>query len=372
MLVSKERKLRKSRRFILPVVISILMRILMFSWIQLSINLRPDLFSIRFWWETFTIWDGGWYNLIARYWYKDIPTSSVLPVQQVFAFLPGFPMVIRFFGLLIGNFTISHVVIASIFGVAWIPLFQLVTEQYLGEEGAFSSTLLTSLFPIIFLFTSVGYSEGFFLTLAISSWFFYLKNKHLLASFLAAGASLTRSLGVILIIPMLIANVINRKFRESLLYGLPVLAEIGWSYYGYMKTGNFVAIFYAQRFWHNRQFLSQYVLPTIFQTNPPYSFNLPPNEAIVGLVFCILSMFLLLVLKIYEIDWRLSVYASLNLLVIILCGNIQSCARYLSFIFPIWFLFKTKNKLLLVPMISVMGFFDLLFGYLFARWAFLG
>ena len=369
---SRERKLRRIRRFVLPVVISIVMKILMFSWIQRSINLRPDLFSISFWWETFTIWDGGWYNLIARHWYQNIPTSSALPIQQVFAFLPGFPTAIRLFGLLIGNFVISQVVIASIFGVAWIPLFQLVAEQYLGEEEAFSATLMISFFPIVFLFTSFGYSEGLFLTLTLSSWFFYLKDRHLLASVLVAGASLTRPLGIILIIPMLIANCLNGKFRKSLLYGLPVLAEVGWSYYGYVKTGNFFAIFYAQRYWHNRQFLSQYVFPTLFQMNPPHSFNLSPNEAFVGLVFCLLSIFILLVLKIYEIDWRLSVYASINVLVIVLCGNIQSYARYLSFIFPIWLLFKTKKSLTLIPIISIMGFFDLFLGYLFARWAFLG
>jgi len=372
LLTSNESKLGRVRRFILPVVISIMMRILTFSWIQRSINLRPDLFSIRFWWETFTIWDGGWYNLIARHGYQNIPTSSELPVQQVFAFLPGFPMVIRFFGLLSGDFTISQVVIASIFVVAWIPLFQLVAEQYLGEEEAFSATIITAFFPTVFLFTSVGYSEGLFLILAISSWFFYLKDRHFLASILVAGASLTRSLGIILIIPMVIANSLNRKFRESLLYGFPLIAQIGWSYYGYMKTGNFFALFYAQRYWYNRQLLTQYMLPTLFQTKPPFSFNLPPNEAFVGLVFCLLSIFILLVLKIYEIDWRLSVYASINLLVIVLCGNIQSYARYLSFIFPIWFLFKTKKMLLLIPVISIMGFFDLFLGYLFARWAFLG
>lgn len=105
-----------------------MMKILMFSWIQLSINQRPDLFSFKFWWETFTIWDGGWYNLIARDWYQNIPTSSPIPV--VFAFLPGFPIVIRFFGLLIGNFTTSQVILASVFGIVWIPLFQLVAEQY--------------------------------------------------------------------------------------------------------------------------------------------------------------------------------------------------------------------------------------------------
>lgn len=242
----------------------------------------------------------------------------------------------------------------------------------LSQEEAFSATLLTSLFPTVFLFTSVGYSEGFFLTLALSSWFLHLKNRHFLASLLVAGASLTRSLGIILIVPMIMVNIINRQFRKSLLYGFPIFSEIAWFYYGYMKTGNFFVIFEAQMYWHNRQFLSQYVIPTLFQMNPPFPFNLPPNEAFVGLVFCLLSIFILLVLKIYEIDWRLSIYSTINLLVIVLCGNIHSYARYLSFIFPLWFLFQMKKNWLLIPIIFTLGFCNLAFGYLFARWVFVG
>jgi len=365
-------QLKNAKRFVIPVVIAVMLKIFMFSWIQWSINQRPELFSYNFWWETFTIWDGGWYNLIAQNWYQAIPASPPIPVEQTFAFFPAFPAVIRSLGFLIGNFTASQVIIASIFGVMWIPIFQLVAEQYLNQEEAFSATLIAALFPTVFLFSSVGYSEGLFLTLALSSWFLYLKEKHLFASIAVAGASLTRSVGIILVVPMFLESIIRKRFREALLYMLAGLAQVAWFCYGWLKTGNFLVVFEAQKYWSNRKFLSQYVLPTLFQTSSPFSFNLPVNEAFAGFVICLLAIFVLLIAKVSRLDWKLAVYSLLALFVTVLFGNIQSYPRYLSFIFPVWLTFRVEKNWWLILVLFMLGFGDLFFGYLFARWAFLG
>jgi hypothetical protein len=361
-----------AKRFIIPVVIVAIVKILVFSWIQLSINWRPDNFSFKFWWETFTIWDGGWYNLIAQYGYETIPLASPLPMEQTFAFQPLFPAAIRGLGLLIGDFTVAQVILNSIFGVIWIPLFQLVAEQYLDSDRAFSVTVIASLFPTVFVFTSVGYSEGLFLTLVLSAYYLHLKKRHLYASLLVAAVSLTRLLGILLIVPMILDSVRNRRFREALLYTLPVLAVGSWFYYGYLKTGNFFVVLEAQKYWGNRIFPTQYVLPTLSQTNPPFPFNLPFTEAFVGLAICFSAMFFLLILKIRELDWKLAIYSTLTFFIVVCIGHILSYPRYFSFIFPLWFLFRTKKNLWLIPIISVLAFTDLISMYLFARWVFLG
>lgn len=168
-------QLRRAKRFLIPIAIVVIVKILVFSWIQLSINWRPDNFPFKFWWDTFTIWDGGWYNLIAQYGYETIPLASPLPMEQTFAFQPLFPAALRGLGLVIGNFNVAQVVLSSIFGILWIPLFQLVAEQYFDSGQAFSVTLTASLFPTVFLFTSVGYNEGLFLTLVLASYYLHLK-----------------------------------------------------------------------------------------------------------------------------------------------------------------------------------------------------
>jgi len=150
------------------------------------------------------------------------------------------------------------------------------------------------------------------------------------------------------------------------------LAQVAWFCYGWLKTGNFLVVFEAQKYWSNRKFLSQYVLPTLFQTSPPFSFNLPVNEAFAGFVICLLAIFVLLIAKVSRLDWKLAVYSLLALFVTVLFGNIQSYPRYLSFIFPVWLTFRVEKNWWLILVLFMLGFGDLFFGYLFARWAFLG
>ena len=178
--------------------------------------------------------------------------------------------------------------------------------------------------------------------------------------------------GIILIVPMIIESIHNKKFREVVIYSLPVLAIFAWFYYGYLKTANFFVVFEAQKYWLNRVFTNQYVFPTFFQTSPPYSFNLPFTEAFVGLVICLSSIFFLITVKIRELDWKLAIYSILTFLTLVWYGNILSYPRYFSFIFPVWFLFRMKKNLWLIPIIYLLVFTDLISMYLFAWWVFLG
>ncbi len=367
------RKSRIPQRLAIPLLIAAIVKSAVYCWIQLSVNSRPDLFSFESWWEVITIWDGGWYNLIATYWYGGIPPQLAIPTNQTFAFFPGFPTIIRSVGLAAGNFVLAQVGLAIVFGLLWIPLFQVVAEQYLSQKDALSSTLTAALFPTVLLFTSVGYSEGFFLTLILASWLFYLRKKPVWATIFATAASLTRVVGVIIIIPMILEKGLEKKFREAFVFMLPVLAQMAWFFYGYMKTGDYFVVFKAQEYWENRMFISQYVLPALFQRDPPYPvFNLPYTEAFVGLVICLFGVFLLLVGKVFEVDWKLGVYSALTWLIIVVYGSTLSYPRFLSFIFPCWLLFHVKRRWMLVLTAVILGLCNVFFVYLFARWVFLG
>ena len=91
-----------------------------------------------------------------------------------------------------------------------------------------------------------------------------------------------------------------------------------------------------------------------------------------GLALCLLAIFILFAAKVYEIDWKLGAYFTLTLIFIIYSGSIISYPRFLSFIFPLWFLFRMKRDWRLIPTSLTLGFLNLITGYLFARWAFLG
>ncbi|MCW4034238.1 MAG: hypothetical protein NWF03_02610 [Candidatus Bathyarchaeota archaeon] len=361
-----------NKRFIIPILVVAILRLAIFTWIQLSINWRPDLFPFSSWSNTYTIWDGGWYNLISENWYNDIQTEYLLPVDQVFAFSPLFPALIRALGLLIGDFVTSQVILSSIFGIIWIPLFQAVAEQYLDTDHAFSATLIAAMFPIVFLFTSVGYAEGLFLTLTLSAIYLHLKKRYLYASIFLTAVTMTKIFGILLVVPLLLDNLLKKRFRDALLYLLPVLAQLSWFYYAYLRTGNFFAVLDAQTYWLNNTFIGQYVLPTLFQTEPNISLSLPFSEAYIGLVICLFGAFCLLTLKVRELDWKLALYSFLTFLVTICNGNVVSYPRYFSFIFPVWLLFATKKDRWLILTVTILAFADLISMYLFARWVFLG
>jgi Gpi18-like mannosyltransferase len=367
------RNIRIPQRLAIPLLVAAIVKISVYCWIQLSVNSRPDLFSFESWWEIFTIWDGGWYNLIATYWYGGIPQQIAIPAEQTFAFFPGFPTIIRGVGLAAGNFVLAQVGLAIVFGLLWIPLFQVVAEQYLSQKDALSSTVIAALFPTVFLFTSVGYSEGFFLTLILASWLFYLRKKPFWATIFATAAALTRVVGIIIIIPMILEKGLEKKYREAFVFLLPVLTQMAWFCYGYVKTGDFFVVFQAQEYWENRMFISQYVLPALFQSSPPYPvFNLPYTESFMGLVICLFGVFLLLVGKVFEVDWKLGVYSALTWTIIVLYGSILSYPRFLSFIFPCWLFIQAKRRWILVLIAAILGLCNVFFVYLFARWVFLG
>jgi len=173
-------------------------------------------------------------------------------------------------------------------------------------------------------------------------------------------------------VPLFLDNIFKKRFREAALYLLPVLAQLSWFYYAYLRTGNFFAILDAQTYWLNNNFIGQYVLPTLFQTDPNISFSLPFSEAYIGLVICLFGVFCLLTIKVREIDWKLGLYSILTFLVIICNGNVVSYSRYFSFVFPIWLLFKAKKDRWLILIVAVLAFSNLIAMYLFARWLFLG
>ena len=356
-------------RFFLPIAIVAVIKLFSFAWVQQAMIQNPENFADHQWWQIFGRWDAGWYNIIARNWYE---TTAEASVSMLFAFPPAYPTVIRVLGIIIGNFTASQVSISLFFGFLWIPLFQLVAEQYFSKRESFLTTVIAALFPSVFLFTSVGYSEGLFITLILLSWLLYLKGRKGQSALAAAGASLTRFIGIILILPMLIESFRRRDAKSAVLYTAPTLiAQIGWAFYGFLKTDSVFAFFEAHGNWINKLFLNQYVAPTLLQSEPTFPFNVPYPEAVAAFEIAFVAIFILIIIKIHDIDWRLLVYSSFSFLFIVLTGNIGDYVRYLSFLFPVWFIFRSKSLRLLIPIVGLLGFCDLLYMYLFARWVFL-
>jgi hypothetical protein len=169
--------------------------------------------SLNFW----AHWDGAWYSEIATEGYAErAPTST--------AFFPLYPMLMRL-GIVLGDEPALWGVLISLLATL-ISLFFLyrIAENLYGTRAARAATLALAFFPTAFFLNAV-YTEALFLALSAGAfWAARVHHNLLLAGLLGALAAATRSLGLILLVPLLFEWL--RYRREIGLKGLAGIALI--------------------------------------------------------------------------------------------------------------------------------------------------
>lgn len=173
--------------------------------------------------EPWLRWDAAWYLLIAKDGYSAF--------GRELAFLPGYPMVTRLLGKLLGG----QYLLASLI-VSWSAVFGiclLLEERFYRQ--AHPKTAVRGIRNLLFFPTAIfffaGYTESLFLLLVLLAWRFAEKGNWLLAGILGGLATLTRFQGVLLILPFGLMWLRNwREHRvQALLAFFPIpLAYFGW------------------------------------------------------------------------------------------------------------------------------------------------
>jgi hypothetical protein len=329
--------LKKNIRFVYPVLIVVLVKLLSSMFLYYSLNLGStdigwlgaygqNLPPSSRWPFLYIGWDSGWYLGNVYYGYNSL---------QRYAFFPGYPISIYLFNLVIRDLFASLVLSSIIFGVAWIPFFQAIAEHYMTREAASRTTLLTAFFPYVFLFTTVAYSESLFLFATVASWYFYLNREKFKTSLLAAVATITRMVGIIIVLPMFL-DMLSQRERKRLLYFLvPTMALFSWLAYCFINTGDWLASITAQdKYWN------MYTFPRwlIYFVSTRRMIDAPSEIA--GVILIILTCILIYCGR--GVDWRLTIYSVASFLVILYFAAMWSITRYLSFIFPIWIFLGTR------------------------------
>jgi hypothetical protein len=165
-------------------------------------------------------WDSEFYLSIALQGYDD-PTIRVISAQPNaqppfdraisinYAFFPIYPHLIRTVAIPITKLGLSAIAAATLGGVlisivgalvGMLALYDLARTE-LGDAGGFRAVFYLITFPTSFFLAQV-YTEGLFIGLAWSCFALLQRKKLIWASVLAAIAALTRSVGVILFIPL--------------------------------------------------------------------------------------------------------------------------------------------------------------------------
>jgi len=133
-------------------------------------------------------------------------------------FLPFYPAVVSAVNILFNDLVFSAYLVSDIcFGIACCFIYELAFP-YIGQKAAKHSVILLMLFPVSFFFGG-AFTESMFLMLCAI--FFYLldRNKYLGAACAGFFAALTRNVGFLLAVPLIIKLFYDIRPFESKKYG---------------------------------------------------------------------------------------------------------------------------------------------------------
>ena len=265
-------------------------------------------------WERF---DTLWYLQIAAHGY-DRPESVV--------FFPLYPGLIRllsaFLPPIAGALLISS---AASFFLFW-GLQELLLEN-VSESLAEQAVLFCAVWPASFIFFA-GYPES--LLFALMVWSLYMARENRWAVAIACGiaAALTKALGVIVAVPLLILALRQKKMKGLATLAIPLAAAgfLAWL----RSTGHPTLNFAYEKYWHTLPSAPWRTLWVAIRT----SLNSPNPVLILNLVFPIAVSILVAISRVRVEYVMFAVVAML----MAFCKNttppLQSMVRYLLIVFP--------------------------------------
>src|SRR5437763_8587494 len=233
---------------VLPVYILLHLAFLILTYLSALFiigNFSPRTLRISTLWLAWFRWDSGHFTAIA---------SNGYDAAWRTAFFPLFPLLERGVAFLTHDPFIAGLIIANLAGLAMlVVLYRLVIEDF--DAGRAQRTVLyLSVFPTAFFFAA-AYNESLFLCLTLFS-FYYMRQGHWwLAGLFGFLASLTRSVGIFLLLPFFYEyfrqhNFKLRALRFDVLGSIGIPAGLGvFALYCYLRFHDPLAFSHAQGSW---------------------------------------------------------------------------------------------------------------------------
>ena len=175
-------------------------------------------------------------------------------VQLVF--LPGYPIAVRLTALLLGDYVVSGMLVSILsFSGALCVIYRLVLLDH-DEAAALHTVSILCLTPGAFFFAA-PMSESLFLLLSAACLYGARKSRWLLAGLFGALASFTRSLGLLLFVPLFLeigAELLHgrkRAWRGLAALGLIPLGFAAYCGVNYLVAGDpFRFLYYQRTHWY--------------------------------------------------------------------------------------------------------------------------
>jgi hypothetical protein len=212
---------------------------------------------------------GGWHNMFTAWerwdalWFLRIADKGYAAADGSAAFFPLYPVLVRAVSTVIGGHPLAAAMIVSnaSFFVALVLVYLMTLEEW-DRTVARRTVLYISIFPTAFFFLA-PYSESLFLALSVGCLLAARRGNWVVAAVLGALAAATRSMGILLILPLLAMAVTSwRAATEpkigALVTRLAATFSVGAGTFAYLlfwelKDGEFWAPLTSQGGW-SREF----------------------------------------------------------------------------------------------------------------------
>ena len=289
--------------------------------------------------QSFRNWDGGHFTGIAESGYKE---------KFQYAFFPLYPLLIRFFGGILGNYFLAAIAISilSTF-LAMQFLYRLIILDF--EKKIAQKTIFAMLFfPASFFFLT-AYSEALFFFLTVAAFYFLKKRNLLIVTIFAIFAGATRFAGVSLAIALIVYVQATVGFNRKNWF--VIFAPMGfllYCFYLFYHTGDPFFFIAAENHWQRN-----IAFPGLSFWDGIKSITLRGITAanftiLLDLIFATFGLGLALrTLRFLPVEY--SIYTLLSVLVPIFTSTLTSIPRFLLPIFPIFIMIALiKNNLIQV------------------------
>ena len=208
--------------------------------------------------ESFDFWkctDSAHYIDIARDWYLSSGDYDRL-VQLVF--FPGYPVIMRLFNVVIGNYLYSGMIVSGIcFALSGCVIYRLLRLDH-SHSDSIRMIKLLCIMPGAFFFAA-PMSESLFLLLTAAALYLARTRRPILGGLCGAYATFTRSLGLLLIVPLLwelVHDAVQRRRVDARQVVGALLVPLGFAAYCYINwrvAGNpFQFLIYQREHWNQR------------------------------------------------------------------------------------------------------------------------
>jgi hypothetical protein len=329
--------------------------------------------------EIFAAWDSGWYFDIARRGYYFNPDG-----QSSIAFFPLYPMLMRVVAAPFGGseraIWIAGIVISMAAFVAALLVLHTFSMRLLGNREAARRTILyIAVFPFSLFFTRV-YTESLFFLLTVVAIASAYDRRWWRAGLAGGLAALTRSNGILVILPLLYFAVQDRPRVRVLVSRLTALTVVPlglavYCAYVYTLTGNPLAWLDAQQSWYYsvgdmpwRRLLS---LVSTIEHRGLYDYFFTSAQAPYQLIhgFVALAVLALTPSIFSRLGVALGVYTLVSLMVPLSGSDLQGIGRYMSVVFPIFMLLGSfQSPRVHEAILVTFSLFLALFLSLFVNW----